>query len=160
MTFRSFRFTSKIHKKMFKNLSKNLPKTIQNSTQKPPKTTIKKTMGKKTAKIDKKSEFGLPTGPRGGVLTRPFSTFFRVRSSLGHPWVPKWSQDLPQEPPGPPGPQFLMILTQFLMPVLDGFCRLGAHAWHGGGDWPAGQLDIYINIYINISIYTYIECIL
>ena len=147
MTFRSFRFTSKIHKKMFKNLSKNLPKTTQKSTQKPPKTTIKKTMGKKTAKIDKKSKFGLPTGSRGGVILFRFQHFF----VSGRPWDTFGNQNGPKTSPkslrDPSGPQFLMIFTQFLMPFSDVFCRFGAHSWHGGGDWPAGQLDIYIYIY-------------
>ena len=30
------------------------------------------------------------------------------------------------------------------MPVLYSFYRFGAYSWHGGGDWPAGQLDRYI----------------
>ena len=139
MTFRSFRFTSTIHKKIFKNLSKNLPKTTQNSTRKPPKTTIKKTRGKKTHRIDKKSKFGLPTGSLGGVVTRPFSTFF----VSGRPWDTLGSQNDPKTSPkslrDPSGPQFFMIFTQFLMPFLEDFLVLGPIAGTVAGIGPQGN---------------------
>ena len=37
---------------------------------------------------------------------------------LGHPWGPKWSQDLPQEPPGPPEPQFFKIFGANIVEIL------------------------------------------
>ena len=83
----------------------------------------------------------------GGGFSSPFSTLFRLRASMGHLWRSKWSQDLPQEPPGPPGKQFFVIFTQLLMPVLNSFYRFGAHSWRGGGGCPQGNW-IYIYIYM------------
>jgi hypothetical protein len=39
--------------------------------------------------------------------------------------------------------QFLRISHKWLLPVFFSFCRFGVHSWHGGGGWPAGQLDTY-----------------
>ena len=81
---------------------------------------------------------------------------------LGHPRGPKWSPDLPQEPPGPPiGRQFLMIFAQFWI-LFFGFGRFVAsfslkfsHAnnkertRHGGGDSPQGN---WITVWLILSI--------
>ena len=98
MTFLSFRFTLKNHEDMFKNLFKNLPKSIQNWTRTPSKTTLKKTTGKSTTGSTKSQNL-LPTWvPGGGGRQVRFRVFF----VSGRPLEPKLSQDLPQEPPGPP----------------------------------------------------------
>ena len=95
---------------MLKNRSKHLPKSSQNWTRSLSKTTFKKTIGKKTHEIDKKSDFGVPTGSLGGKVAKSiFDTFSSPGvpgTPLGHPWGPKWSQDLPQESPGPPRASF------------------------------------------------------
>ena len=83
---------------------------------------------------------GSPTESRGGGRRSPFFVVFSTRLPLGGRNGPKNS---PKSLRDPSGPQFLMIFTQFLMPFSDVFCRFGAHSWHGGGDWPAGQLDIF-----------------
>ena len=117
MTFPSFRLTSKDNKKMFKNPLKN-PSEIQvKSNPEAFKNHTQKTMGKKTHKIDKKSEFSLPTRSLGEGREVSFRHFFDTFSSPGVPGTSlgkKWSQDLPQEPPGPLGPQFSRFFVNFV----------------------------------------------
>ena len=105
MTFRSFRFTSKNNEKMFTNLFKNLqihlklnPDSFQNDTQ--------KNNRKKNHRIDKKSKFA----PQLGTWGRGLQVRFRLFFVSGRPLEPKWSQDLLQEPPGPP---WASIFTDF-----------------------------------------------
>ena len=132
---------SKTFKKPSQIHVKSDPETFKNQHS--------KNSWKKDAQIDKKFEFGLPTGSLGGG---PGLSVFVTFSSPGVPWTPlgsKWSRDLPQEPPGLPQASFSCDFYKLLMIVLGIFCRFGAHSWHGGGGWPAGQLD---NIYIYIHI--------
>ena len=149
MTFPTFRFPSTIHKKIFKILA--------NKTRKPPKTTIKKTTGKKNAKIDKQYKFGLPTGPRGG----PNSSVFDICSCpgvpgilLGRPWWPKWSQTSPKSLRDPPGPQFVMIFTQFLIPFLKDFLVLGPIPGTVAEIGPQGNWISQCRIRTNVSLTT------
>ena len=53
-------------------------------------------------KVPKRCPKSPPKRLRDSSGNRHFWSLFLLRAPLGHLWGPKWSQDLPQEPPGPP----------------------------------------------------------
>ena len=97
MAFLSFRFASKNQEDMFQNIFKKPPQihlklnpnSFQNDTQ--------KNNRKKNHRIDKNSKIAPQLGSREGGRQVRFRLFFVSE----RPLEPKWSQDLPQEPPGP-----------------------------------------------------------
>ena len=165
MTFHSFRLTSKNNMKMFQKSFKKPSEIHVKSDPEAFKNDIKKQLEKRHTKSTKSQNLVSQLGPWGGVLTRPFSTRLRLRASLGH----LWGQNCPKSLRDPFGLQFFMIFDRFLMHFFKKSCRFAAsqsvsqpvshsatQSRHGGGGWPAGQLDIYIYVYIYICIYLYI----
>ena len=124
MTFQSFRFTSKFRSNIFKNLSKNHPKSTYKWTWKPSKTIVKKTTKKKNPKSTKSQNLASQLGPWGGVAKSIFDTFSArgvPGTPLVHPRGSQWSQDLPQEPPGPPRASIFRVFEYILGHYFEGF---------------------------------------
>jgi hypothetical protein len=99
-----------------------------------------------THEIIKNPNFVSQVGPWGGTKISVFDPF-RVQTFLGHLWgAPEGRNGLMTSPESLRDPlehQFLRISHKWLLPVFFSFCRFGVHSWHGGGGWPAGQLDTY-----------------
>ena len=128
-----------------KNVQKSIQKPPQNHSKIDPETSQndnQKNDRKKDPQNRQKVQIWSPNWVPGGGSRSQFSALFRLRASLGHLWEPKWSQDLPQEPPGPLRASIFDDFYSIFDAFFERFSRFGAHSWHGGGDWPAGQLDI------------------
>ena len=95
------------HRKTRKTNSKITPKSLKNCARRPSKTAHKKYPPKNTAKIKKYRKCVIWGAKKMGNergLDELFVTFSApdvLGNPLGHPRDPKWSQNLPQEPPGP-----------------------------------------------------------
>ena len=93
------------------------PDSFQNDTQ--------KNNENKKHKIDEKSKFSIPTRSLGGGREVNFRYFFgsgRPWDILGRPRAPKLSQNLPQQPPGPPRASIFHDFVSIFDAVFCSFC--------------------------------------
>ena len=149
MTFRSFRFTSKNNEKCSKISLNTSPNPLKIGPELLPKRHSKKQQ-EKTPQNRQKVKICSPTGSLGGGRQVRFRVFF----VSGRPLEPKWSQDLPQEPPGPPRASLFHDFRSILDAVFGSCCcfvglfslslverrtKNKERSRHGGGDGPQGN---------------------
>ena len=116
-------------KKTWKHTSETTSKSFKNGARRPPETASEKHPPKNNTKIEKYRKCMILGCPKNKEATKNGRTFITFSAAgvpgtpLGHPREPKWSQDLPQESPGPLWASILHDCCVIFAASSYSFCR-------------------------------------